>query len=83
VAFAYNMPLRALPKMGLPVTKAAIDALVLEARGAWVVGAAVALAKRRRWPLGVCLYLAAAAEVGGLVANGAFEALLKRQSVEG
>lgn len=83
VAFAYNMPLRALPKMGLPVTKAAIDALVLEARGGWVVGAAIALARRKRWPLGACLYLAAAAEVGGLVANGALEALLERQSGEG
>ncbi len=83
LAFIYNMPLRAIPKQGMPLGNWVVDALVLEAKGIWVVGLALAvliwaLTGRLYWWLCLCgLILALVAAVANAVANALFAGKIK------
>lgn len=83
VAFVYNMPLRAIPKMGAPLGTWFVDALVLEAKGIWIVGLVGALlpwavtGTFHWWLCLVGLMLALVAAVANLVANAVFAGRIK------
>lgn len=83
LAFIYNMPLRAIPKQGMPLGTWVVDALVLEAKGIWIVGLALAvliwaLTGRLYWWLCLCgLILTLVAAVANVAANALFAGRIK------
>lgn len=78
IAFVYNMPLRAIPKLGGPLGPLSRKALVFEARGGWVVGAALAAlswrttGKARGWLVLACPAVAVAGALVNAAENAAF-----------